>query len=97
MKKTVRIASVKRTATERVSYATYTKDVTFADWTLSNGVTVSIMRHVVTIYNGDVYKSIVLMPIRGINKSYSEVALALNTVKKAAQVSFPGWDINIQL
>lgn len=95
--KTVRIASVKRTATERVSYTTYTKNVTFADWTLSNGVTVSIMRHVVTIYNGDVYKSIVLMPIRGINKSYSEVALALNTVKKAAQVSFPGWKIDIHL
>ena len=95
--KTIKIASVKRTETERVSYTTYKKEVTFADWTLSNGVTVSIMRHVVTIYNGDVYKSIVLMPIRGTNKGYSEVALALNTVKKAAQVSFPGWKIDIHL
>lgn len=96
--KKIKIANVKRFNTERTVNDCYTKTVTFTRWTLSNGVQVSIMRHVMAFNKDDVYKSIVITPIGGLDKSYIEVSNALTVAEKAAKATFPaGWEVKIRL
>lgn len=91
------ITNVERSHTEREHHDCYNKAVTFTRWTFNNGVTVSIMRHVMAFSDTEVCKSIVVMPIGGITKSYYEVRKALRVAEKAAHATFPGWKVEIQL
>lgn len=94
----IRIASVKRFNTEREDKDCYTKTVTRTCWTFSNGVEVSIMRHVMAFNENDVYKSIVVTPTGGLYKSYVEVSDALTVAERVAKATFPnGWEVKVRL
>lgn len=92
-----RIASVEHVPTEKEDKYYYTITRTRTRWTLVNGMEVSITRCMMIFREGDVYKSINIVPLSGYyDKSYGIVRDSLLKVQEIAKASFPEWEINIR-
>ena len=92
-----RIASVEHVPTKKEDKYYYTIAKTRTRWTLVNGMEVSITRYVMTFKEGDVYKSINIVPLSGYyDKNYGVVRDSLLKVQEIAKASFPEWEINIR-
>ena len=94
--KDVKIASVKYegTTTENSKYCVTTKTV--ARWTFTNKCKISIIRYVMD-FGSNIYKDIIITPVSGFDLPYIEMAKALKAAEKAANATFPKWNVNIRL
>lgn len=92
-----RIASVEHVPTEKEDKYYYIITRTRTRWTLVNGMEVSITRYMMAFREGDVYKSINIVPLSGYyDKNYGVVRDSLLKVQEIAKASFPNWEINIR-
>lgn len=94
--KNVKIASVEyeSTTTENRGYCMAT--TTTAHWVFTNKCEVVIVRHVMD-FGDNIYKDIIITPVSGFGLPYIEMANALKAAEKAANATFPKWDVKIRL